>query len=307
MLRIGVDLGGTKTEAIALDGDGRELKRLRVPTARDDYQGTITTIVDLVRVVEDELGEKGTVGVGIPGTIMAATGLVKNANSIWLNGQPLAHDLSRLLDREVRCANDANCFAVSEATDGAGAGAGVVFGVILGTGCGGGLIWHGRVHAGPNGLAGEWGHTPLPWPMVEEVPGPACYCGRSGCLETWISGTGFERDFQKQTGEARRGREIIEAMRHGDRQAETAFKRLQSRIARGLAVVVDLVDPDVVVLGGGLSNTTELYGGELERIIATYTFGGHTKTPIVKNVHGDSSGVRGAAWLWPASAPQVES
>ena len=300
MLRIGVDLGGTKTEAIALDGDGVELKRLRVPTARDDYQGTVDTIANLVRVVERELGEQGTVGVGIPGTIVPATGLVKNANSVWLNGQPLSRDLSSALDREVRCANDANCFAVSEATDGAGVGAEVVFGVILGTGCGGGLVWQGRVHAGPNGLAGEWGHIPLPWPTAEELPGPACYCGRSGCLETWISGTGFERDYGAQTGEVRRGREIIDAMRGGDAAATKAFEHLRSRIARGLAVLVDIVDPDVVVVGGGLSNTAELYTGELEQAIAEYTFGGRTKTPVVKNRHGDSSGVRGAAWLWPA-------
>ena len=306
MLRIGVDLGGTKTEVIGLDGSGLEVKRLRVPTARDDYQGTIATIADLVRVVEQELGKTGTVGVGIPGTIVAATGLVKNANSVWLNGRPPARDLSDALDREVRCANDANCFTVSEATDGAGVGAEVVFGVILGTGCGGGLVWQGRVHAGPNGLAGEWGHTPLPWPKGEEVPGPACYCGRFGCLETWISGTGFERAFFAQTGKVGRGREIIEAMRHGDPAAKLAFGALLSRIARGLAVVVDLLDPDVVVVGGGLSNTAELYGGELEQLIAEYTFGGRTRTPLVKNRHGDSSGVRGAAWLWPALNPSAE-
>ncbi len=300
LLRIGVDLGGTKTEAIALDGSGRELKRLRMPTPRDDYDGTIERIAGLVKEIETILGETGTVGVGIPGTIIAATGLVKNANSVWLNGRPLAEDLSRVLKREVRCANDANCFAVSEATDGAGVGKPVVFGVILGTGCGGGMVMHGYVHAGPNGLSGEWGHTPLPWPTAEEVPGPACYCGRSGCLETWISGTGFERDYLRTTGDTLNGRKILERMRHGDEVATAAFVRLRNRIARGLAMVVDILDPDIVVVGGGLSNIDELYGEELDRLIAQYTFGGKTHTLVVKNRHGDSSGVRGAAWLWPA-------
>ncbi len=300
MLRIGVDLGGTKTEAIALDGDGRELKRLRMPTPRDDYDGTIGRIASLVEEIETTLGETGTVGVGIPGTIIAATGLVKNANSVWLNGRPLAGDLSRVLNREVRCANDANCFAVSEATDGSGVGKPVVFGVILGTGCGGGMVMHGHVHAGPNGLCGEWGHTPLPWPTAEEVPGPACYCGRAGCLETWISGTGFERDYLRATGAALSGRKILERMRHGDEVAGAAFIRLRDRIARGLAMIVDILDPDIVVVGGGVSNIDELYGEELDRLIAQHTFGGRTHTLVVKNRHGDSSGVRGAAWLWPA-------
>ncbi len=300
MLRIGVDLGGTKTEAIALDGDGQELKRLRVPTPRDDYQGTISNIAGLVYEIESSLAETGTVGVGIPGTIIAATGLVKNANSVWLNGHPLAQDLSRALGREVRCANDANCFAVSEATDGAGVGGNVVFGVILGTGCGGGFVMQGHIHAGPNGLSGEWGHTPLPWPTPDEIPGPSCYCGRTGCLETWISGTGFERDFLHITGHALSGRQILERMRQQDGLATSAFLRLRDRIARGLAMIVDIIDPDVIVLGGGVSNIEEIYGRELEQLIAQYTFGGKTSTVVVKNRHGDSSGVRGAAWLWPA-------
>lgn len=299
MLRIGVDLGGTKTEAIALDGNGFELERLRVLTPRD-YEGTVQTITGLIHQIESTIGEKGTVGVGIPGTIIAATGRVKNANSIWLNGQPLAEDLSRAMDREVRCANDANCFAVSEATDGSGVGHNVVFGVILGTGCGGGFVMHNHVHAGPNGLSGEWGHTPLPWPKADELPGPSCYCGRFGCLETWISGTGFENDFLRTTGQVLTGRKIVERMRSGDELATTAFLRLRDRIARGLAVIVDVLDPDVVVLGGGVSNIDEIYGEELDRLIAQYTFGGNTHTLVVKNRHGDSSGVRGAAWLWPA-------
>lgn len=303
MLRIGVDLGGTKTEAIALGGDGRELGRLRVPTPRNDYDATVNAITDLVGQLEAQVGERGTVGVGIPGTIVRATGLVKNANSVWLNGRPLAKDLAAALGREIRCVNDANCFAVSEATDGAGQGERVVFGVILGTGCGGGVVVEGEVHAGPNGLAGEWGHTPLPWPRADEVPGPPCYCGRSGCLETWISGTGFEQEFQRTTGLALRGREIMERARQGEQLAADAFLRLRDRIARGLAVVVNILDPDVVVLGGGLSNIDELYTGELEREIARYTFGGGTATPVRRNRHGDSSGVRGAAWLWSASEP----
>ena len=212
-MRIGVDLGGTKTEALALDDNGRELRRVRVSTPQQDYPGTVRTIAALVQDLERQLGGQGTVGVGIPGTIVAATGLVKNANSTWLNGQPLQRDLSDALSREVRCANDANCFAISEATDGAAVGAEVVFGVILGTGCGGGVVVRGALLTGPNGLAGEWGHTALPWPNADEWPGPQCYCGRRGCLETWISGPAFERDFQRvtgrsltQRGDRRRGR-----------------------------------------------------------------------------------------------------
>ncbi len=298
-MRIGVDLGGTKIEAIALNASGTELQRIRVPTPRGDYAGTIGSIVGLVRELEGALGQTGSVGVGIPGTVVRATGLVKNANSIWLNGQPLEQDLSNALERDVRCANDANCFAVSEATDGAARGKDVVFGAILGTGCGGGVTLHGRIHAGPNGVAGEWGHTPLPWASGDELPGPPCYCGRSGCLETWISGTGLERDFLQQTGLPLEGKEIVLQAAQGDRQANLALDHLQDRIARGLAMIVDMLDPDVVVLGGGLSNLDRLYMGELESDIAKYTFGGSTKTPILRNVHGDSSGVRGAAWLWP--------
>lgn len=298
-MRVGVDLGGTKTEAIALSAHGEELKRLRLPTPRGDYAGTVATIASLVRELEAAFGQVGTVGVGIPGTIVGSTGLVKNANSTWLNGMPLERDLSDAMEREVRCANDANCFAVSEATDGAARGAEVVFGAILGTGCGGGITLHGRVHGGPNGVAGEWGHTPLPWPTSDELPGPPCYCGRSGCLETWISGTGMERDFLATTGRFLRGREIAELAGEGDAEALLSLNRLIDRLARGLAVIVDLLDPDVVVLGGGLSNLDALYTGQLERRIADFTFGGGTRTPVLRNVHGDSSGVRGAAWLWP--------
>ena len=298
-MRIGVDLGGTKVEAIALDNTGAELRRVRVPTPRNDYQGTVNTIAELVRTLEAELGQQATVGVGIPGTIVQATGLVKNANSIWLNGEPLAQDLSTVLQREVRCANDANCFAVSEATDGAARGFPVVFGVILGTGCGGGVVFNGEVHAGPNGIAGEWGHTPLPWPTAEEIPGPACYCGRSGCLETWIAGTALERDFERHTGRVAGGREIVQLATTGEGSAQAALNRLRDRLARGLAVITDILDPDVIVIGGGLSNVDWIYNGLSERI-GEFSFGGCMRTPIRRNLHGDSSGVRGAAWLWPA-------
>lgn len=300
-MRIGVDLGGTKTEALALDNAGRELRRVRVPTPQHDYAATVETITHLVQDLEREVGAQGTVGVGIPGTIVAATGFVKNANSTWLNGRPLQRDLSAALNREVRCANDANCFAISEATDGAAVGAEVVFGVILGTGCGGGVVVQGSLLTGPNGLAGEWGHTPLPWMSAEEFPGPQCYCGRRGCLETWISGTGFERDFQRVTGRSLRAAEIVAAASAGDSEAEAALQRLEDRIARGLSTVVNIVDPDIVVLGGGLSRIDRLYTGGVSSRLRDYGFGGGVETPIRRNLHGDSSGVRGAAWLWPAS------
>lgn len=301
-MRIGVDLGGTKTEALALDDTGHELRRVRVPTPQQDYAATLRTIAALVQSLERELGAQGTVGVGIPGTVVAATGLVKNANSTWLNGQPLQRDLSSALSREVRCANDANCFAISEATDGAAVGAEVVFGVILGTGCGGGVVVRGGIVTGPNGLAGEWGHTALPWPSADEWPGPQCYCGRRGCLETWISGPAFERDFQRVAGRSLRSAEIVAAAAGGDAEAEDALVRLEDRIARGLSTVVDIVDPDVIVLGGGLSRIDRLYSGSIATRLADYGFGGGVQTPIRRNLHGDSSGVRGAAWLWPAAS-----
>lgn len=300
-MRIGVDLGGTKTEALALDDTGHELRRVRIATPQQAYAGTVRSIAALVEDLERGIGAQGTVGVGIPGTIVAATGLVKNANSTWLNGQPLQRDLSDALSREVRCANDANCFAISEATDGAAAGAEVVFGVILGTGCGGGVVVRGALLTGPNGLAGEWGHTALPWPVAGEWPGPQCYCGRRGCLETWISGPGFERDFQHVAGRSLRSAEIVAAAARGDAEAEAALDRLEDRIARGLSTVVDIVDPDVIVLGGGLSRIGRLYSGGIAARLRDYGFGGGVETPIRRNLHGDSSGVRGAAWLWPSA------
>lgn len=299
-MRIGIDLGGTKIEGIALGENGEELRRLRVSTPRGDYDGTVNAIAGVVEQLEAGTGLRGTVGVGIPGTVIAATGLVKNANSTWLNGRPFQQDLTTAVGREVRCANDANCFALSEATDGAARGHQVVFGVILGTGCGGGIAIGGGVHSGPNGLSGEWGHIPLPWARPEELPGPQCYCGRSGCLETWISGTGLEQDYFRQTGQALRSAAIVLAAEAGEPLASEVLNRLEDRIARGFAVLVDILDPDVLVLGGGLSNIQRLYTGSLEAAVASYTFGGNTRTPILKNLHGDSSGVRGAAWLWPA-------
>jgi len=297
-MRIGVDMGGTKIEAIALDAKGHELKRVRVATPRGDYAGTITTVKALVNELETATKRVGSVGVGIPGTVVAATGLVKNANSTWLNGMPLQQDLSVALEREVRCANDANCFAVSEATDGAGQGFGVVFGVILGTGCGGGIAIDGKVMNGLNGITGEWGHIPLPWATGDELPGPKCFCGKRGCLEMWISGTGLEQDFARVSGRSLHGEEIVKAASEGDVEAEAALVRLEDRIARGLAVVVNVLDPDVIVLGGGLSKLDRLYAGGMAAKLSGLIFGGGGTTPIVRNVHGDSSGVRGAAWLW---------
>ncbi len=295
-MRIGVDLGGTKIEALALGDDGRELARKRVDTPRDDYTGTLEAIASLVRSVQASAGGgSATVGMGIPGTIRAANGLVKNANSTWLNGKPLAADISRLLGTEVRVQNDANCLAVSEASDGAARGHKVVFGVILGTGCGGGLVLEGKAHAGPNGVAGEWGHNPLPWPSPQEYPGPACYCGRSGCLEQWVSGTGIAADHLRVTGQALTTRQIGE---EPDAAASATLTRFEDRLARGLASVVHVLDPDVVVVGGGVSRLPRIYKN-LPALVQKYSFGGDFDTPIVPAEYGDSSGVRGAAWLWP--------
>lgn len=301
-IRIGIDLGGSKIEGLALDARGAETARMRIATPRDDYAATVQAIAQVVRDLEQRSGggQPASVGVGIPGTIVRATGLVKNANSTWLNGQPLERDLGLALARPVRCANDANCLAVSEATDGAAAGATLVFAVILGTGCGGGIAFHAAAREGPNGLSGEWGHNPLPWAEPAELPGPLCYCGRRGCIETWISGTGFARDHQSATGSSLSGEQIVAAAAAGDLAAEASIARLEDRIARALASVVNLLDPDVIVLGGGLSNLDRLYA-HLPAQIARHLFGGGSlATPVLKARHGDASGVRGAAWLWPA-------
>lgn len=298
-IRIGIDLGGTKIEAVALESDGTIRVRRRVPAPRGDYRATVTALRDLVQAVESEAGTTGPIGMGIPGTISPATGLIKNANSVWLIGHPLDRDLVEATGRSVRLANDANCFALSEASDGAGAGHGVVFGAILGTGCGSGIVVDGRIVSGPNSIAGEWGHNPLPWPRGDELPGPKCYCGKFGCQETYMAGTGLERDFREQTGRDLKGAEIVAAAESGDLQAEAALQRYEHRLARGLAAIINVVDPDIVVLGGGMSNQDRLYRN-VPKLWGAFVFSDTVVTPLVKNRHGDSSGVRGAAWLWPA-------
>lgn len=297
-MRIGIDLGGTKIEAIALDDRGVELGRRRMPTPRFDYDGSVRAIVDLVTYLEAETGRRGTVGVGMPGALSRVTGMVKNANSVWLNDRPFDRDLAAALDRPVRCTNDANCLAVSEATDGAAAGAGVVFAVIVGTGTGAGVAIGGRVHDGPNAVGGEWGHNPLPWAHEDEIPAPDCYCGKKGCLEVWVSGTGMMGDFRRSTGRELSGAEIVAAASAGDLEAEAALTRYEGRLARGLAHVVNILDPDVIVLGGGMSNVARIYD-TVPALLSAHVFGGECSTPVRPPMHGDSSGVRGAAWLWP--------
>lgn len=295
-MRIGIDLGGTKIEAVALDAAGRERFRARRPTPRD-YTGTIDAVVTLVEAAEAAAGP-ATVGIGMPGVISPATGLVKNANSTWLNGRPLEADLVARLGPRVRLANDANCFALSEAIDGAGAGRRCVFGVIAGTGTGGGLVIDGRVLTGANAIAGEWGHNPLPWPDPGELPGPPCYCGRMGCIETFLSGPGLSLDYRATAGEALEPAAIVARAAQGDAVAEATLRRYESRMARGLASIINVVDPDVIVLGGGLSNIERLYA-HVPALWEAFVFSDRVVTELVRNVHGDASGVRGAAWLWP--------
>lgn len=298
-LRIGVDLGGTKIELVALDRSGEVRLRERRPTpASEGYEAIVAAVRALVLGAEAELGARCTVGVGTPGAISPATGLLRNANTVCLNGRPLAQDLSAALAREVRLANDANCFALSEAHDGAAAGAEVVFGVILGTGTGGGVVVHGRVLGGANAIAGEWGHTPLSWPEDDERPGPACYCGRRGCVETWVSGPGLAADHLRVTGQARSAEAIAEAAARGDEASAATLERHLGRLARSLAVVLDVLDPEVVVLGGGVSQLSGLCEGLLARL-PRHVFSDVLRTRVVLPMHGDSSGVRGAAWLWP--------
>lgn len=296
-MRIGIDLGGTKVEVIALGDSNEELFRKRVPTPRGDYQGTINAICGLVKDAERATGQTGTVGVGIPGTLSPVTGLVKNANSTWMNGKPFDKDLGEAVGREVRVANDANCLALSEAVDGAAAGAKVVFAVIIGTGCGGGLAINGQVHNGGNGVSGEWGHNPLPWPTKKEFDQNECYCGKLGCLETWISGTGFCKSYEKNSGQLLKGNEIVALAEEGDTLARRALTRYENRLARALSTLVNSIDPDVIVLGGGMSNVDRLYKNVPE-LIPQWVFGREFSTPIRKAEHGDSSGVRGAAFLW---------
>lgn len=296
-MRIGIDLGGTKIEAVALAADGRAWERRRIAAPQGDYDRSIAAIVGLVGELERGTGQRGTVGVGIPGAISPATGLVKNANSTWLIGHPLGDDLSRALGRPVRLANDANCFALSEASDGAATGAPVVFGVILGTGTGGGVVIDGRIIEGRNLIAGEWGHNPLPAPSDDERPGPPCYCGRRGCIETFLSGPGLRRDHHAATGDDMAAVEIAARADAGDAGAIASLARYEDRLARALASVINILDPHVIVLGGGLSNLTRLYS-TVPALWAPHVFSDRVETTLVRAMHGDASGVRGAAWLW---------
>lgn len=300
-MRIGIDLGGTKIEALALADDGQELLRQRLPTPRD-YEESLDTVARLVSSFEDELGWRATIGVGLPGALSPATGLVKNANSTWLNGRPLREDLQARLGRELRFENDANCFALSEAVDGAGTGADCVFGVILGTGTGGGLVLHGAIWRGRNAVAGEWGHNPLPAPRPDELPGPPCYCGRQGCIETFLSGPGLARDHQARTGETLGAEELAAAAAAGRTTALETLARYEERLARALASVINVLDPDVIVLGGGLSNLRRLYV-RVPRLWGPHVFSDEVATRLLPPHHGDSSGVRGAAWLWGGPPP----
>lgn len=301
---VGIDLGGTKIEAIALGPSGRTLAKIRLAAPRNDYAATLQTLVQLVAAVEREAGiaSPAFVGMGMPGSISPSTGLVQNANSTWLNGKPLAGDLEAALARPLRVANDANCFALSEAEDGAGTDAGILFGVILGTGCGGGIVHRGHLVNGPRGIGGEWGHNPLPWPEMVETPGPTCWCGRAGCLETWISGPGLADDHARASDEHLSVEDIVTLANSDDdgprtRAARATLRRHASRLARGLAHVVNLLDPDVIVLGGGLSNLGHLYD-DVPRLIAPYIFADDRRVTIRPPVHGDASGARGAARLW---------
>jgi fructokinase len=298
-LRIGVDLGGTKIEAAALDAAGRIILRRRVATPTGDYVGTIAAIVDLVRGIETEIGQRGNVGIAMPGVLSPATGLIKNANSTCLNGHPFDRDLAAALGRAVRLANDANCFALSEAIDGAASGAATVFGVILGTGVGGGIAVEGRLLTGPNAIAGEWGHNPLPWPTDDERPGPPCYCGRRGCIETFLSGLGLAADHLQLTGQRRGSEAIVAGAESGDEECAATLARYEERLARALASIINVLDPDVIVLGGGLSAIARLYES-VPLLWRPRVFSDSIATRLVPPHHGDSSGVRGAAWLWPS-------
>jgi fructokinase len=301
-MRIGIDLGGTKIEVIAIDENGVTLLRHRVPTPVGEYVGILNAIADLVLFAEKEVGQKGGLGIASPGAISTRTGLLKNSNTTVLNDKPLVRDLSQKLGRPIRLENDANCFALSEAVDGAAAGAHVVFGVILGTGVGGGVVIGKELIAGHNKIAGEWGHNPLPWASESERPGAQCYCGKSGCVETFLSGAGLARDYRSRTNKDLTAKEIAIAAASGDRYAQECLTVHQDRLARSLAVVINVLDPDVIVLGGGLSNMMHLYAG-LSTLVGIYTFSDGIDTSIVRAAHGDSSGVRGAAWLWSAVAP----
>ncbi len=296
--RAGIDFGGTKIEGIVLEDDGSVRARRRIPTPRGDYHATLDAIAGLLADLEAEAGAADRVGVGIPGAVSPATGRVKNANSTWLVGHALEGDLERRLGRPVRLANDANCFALSEAVDGAGAGRRTVFGVILGTGVGGGIVVEGRVLVGPNASAGEWGHNPMPWPAPGEWPGPPCYCGRTGCIETFLSGPGLAADHARHTRKVLRPEEVAAASAVGEPEATASLARYEDRLARSLASVINVLDPDVIVLGGGLSNLESLYE-RIPSLWLPWVFSDRVDTPLLRAVHGDAGGVRGAAWLWP--------
>lgn len=296
-MRIGIDLGGSKIEAVALDQSSRELLRMRVPTPVGDYAATLEAIAGLVRDIEKRTERRGTVGVGTPGAVSRHTGRIKNSNSVCLIGRPVGEDLAALLGREVRLANDANCFALSEATDGAADGAEVVFGVIIGTGTGGGIVIRGRPLEGPNGIAGEWGHNPLPWPRAVELPGPRCYCGKRGCIETYLSGPGLARDHGGTTNQTLSAAEIVQRALRGDAACDVTLQRYEDRLARSLATVINVIDPEVIVLGGGLSNIARLYQN-VPGLWNDYVFSDHVDTRLLPAKYGDASGVRGAARLW---------
>ena len=297
-MRIGIDLGGTKIEAIALAKNGATLSRQRIATPSTGYDDMLAALVQLVADVEAQTGVTGSIGVGIPGAVSKLTGFVKNANSVWLNGKPFERDLSDALQRPVRIANDADCFALSEATDGAGAGMRNVFGIILGTGCGGGIVIDGKLLSGPNSIAGEWGHNPLPWPSPQETPGPGCYCGKHGCTETFLSGPGWAARHFEVSGQRMTAAEIAASASAGDAIARASLEHYLDRLARATASVINILDPDIVVLGGGLSNVDALYA-QLPQRWREYVFSDRVDTRLARNKHGDSSGVRGAAWLWP--------
>jgi fructokinase len=299
-VRIGIDLGGTKIEGVVIDAEGRVRERERIPTPRGSYDGTLGAIGELVTRLEADVSTCCRVGIGMPGAVSPATGLIKNANSVWLNGRPFVRDIERALNRPVRVANDADCFTLSEATDGAAAGSPgtTVFGVIIGTGTGGGIVVNRRLCSGPNAIAGEWGHNMLPWPQdAGEWPGPACYCGRTGCIETFLSGPGLERDYNTASGQPLKTPEICAKAEAGDAIAEGTLARYEHRLARGLASIINVLDPTVIVLGGGMSNLTRLYEN-VPKLWGAFVFSDRVDTKLVRAAHGDSSGVRGAAWLW---------
>lgn len=296
---IGIDWGGSKIEGVAMEACGRELLRLRQDTPRHDYRGCLAAVKAMIDRLGAETGQTGSIGIGIPGSQEPVSRLGKGASSTWILDQPVEADLQAVIGRPLRVENDADCFAASEAVDGAGAGYRVVFAVILGSGAGAGIAVAGRAHHGPNNSGGEWGHNPLPFPDISEIPGPVCYCGRFGCMETWVSGRAFEGQFAAHTGQSLKASEIIGLKRKGDRLAQMLWDRYVGRVARGLATGVNTLDPDVFVIGGGMSNVDELYE-ELPRALAKRTFSTVFHTPILRNKHGDASGVRGAAWLWKA-------